>query len=60
MKEDVKNKFFPLPSRGDADLASCIQPTSFVEGFLVLALWIAAFCSGDADPSRLSQLNRFM
>src|SRR6266478_2535785 len=27
------------------------SPVPFVEGFLVLPLWIAAYCSGDANPS---------
>jgi hypothetical protein len=26
MRGDVKEKFFPLPLRGETDVATCIQP----------------------------------
>jgi hypothetical protein len=50
MKEDVKKEIFPL-----SPLEICwwltSSPVSFVEGFLVLPLWVAAYFSGDANPS---------
>jgi len=59
MREDVKKKFFPLPSR-EASVGTCIQPCLLVRGAFVFLLWIAAYCSGDASPSCLSQGNGFM
>jgi len=50
IKEDVKKKTFPL-SPLETRWWLYIQPRPFVEGFLVLPLWIAAYCSGDANPS---------
>ena len=36
------------------------SPVSFLEGLLVWPLWIAAYFSGDANPSCLSPLNGFI
>lgn len=60
MKEDVKNKLSPSPPGEDEDWRLASSPASFVEGFLVLPLWIAGLFSGDANPSCLSQANSFM
>jgi hypothetical protein len=49
MKEDVKKKVFSLPSRGDASVATCIQPCLLLRGAFVWSHWIAAYFSGDAN-----------
>src|ERR1035438_5132903 len=55
-----REKYFPPPLRGDVSVVTYIQPVSFLEGLLVSLLWLAAFFSGDTNPSCLSQLNGFM
>jgi hypothetical protein len=49
MSEDVKKKFFSLPSRDTQALWLASSPVSLLRGFLVLPLWIAAYFSGDAN-----------
>jgi hypothetical protein len=50
MKEDVKQKHFStLLWRPCRWLTS--SPVPFIEGFWFLPLWIAAYFSGDANPS---------
>ena len=60
MREDVKKKILAPPLRGDVDVVTCIQPVSFLEGFLVWPLGMAAHSSGDPNPSCLSQIDGFM
>src|SRR5262249_45275034 len=59
IREDVKKKFFSLPSR-EASVATCIQPRLLIRGAFVFLHWIAAYFSGDASPSCLSQRNGCM
>src|SRR5438552_2650389 len=58
-----RKKDSPRPSercgRGDLHPAPPVL-TSFLEGWLVWSLWLAALSRGDANPSCLSQLNGFM
>jgi len=51
IKEDVKKKFFSVPLEGHE--AGSLHPAlpPLLEGLLVLPLWIAAYFSGDANPS---------
>ena len=62
MKRDVKENVLPAPL-GDAQVfTSSPIPflSSFLEGLLVLSLWLAAISSGEANLSCLSQFTGFM
>src|SRR5438876_141190 len=63
LKRMSRKKDSPRPSercgRGDLHPAPAVL-TSFLEGWLVWSLWLAALSRGDANPSCLSQLNGFM
>jgi hypothetical protein len=50
IKEDVKKKLFPSPLWRPA---GCLHPAPSPSwrGVWFLPLWIAAYCSGDANPS---------
>jgi len=64
MKEDVKRKSFSPPLWEMRKWWLTSSPisflTSFLEGWLVWSLWLAALPRGDANPSCLSQLEGFM
>jgi hypothetical protein len=51
IKEDVKKKFFSVPLEGTRGWWLASSPASLLEGLLASPLWIAAYFSGDANPS---------